>query len=164
MKGEGKLGEMALYIVSRCGGRRNFGRVMLCRLCYFSDFGNFELRGASISGSDYVLRNGGPEPSGIDFLLEDLIRRKALKVGFRHGSEEYSIHSAPDLSLLSPLEVSSIDHAISEFGDMSERLLSWVSREDAPCAGRRPSEVLDYSAVRLRGPRTSAAGWLDAVA
>lgn len=162
MKGEGKLGEMVLYIVGRCGGRRNFGRVMLCRLCYFSDFGNYELRGASISGSEYVLRNGGPEPSRIDILLEELVREKALRIAFHHGSEAYSIHSAPRLSLLTPQEISAIDHAIADYGWMSDRIVSWMSREDAPCVGRRPSEVIDYSAVRLRDGRTSAAGWASA--
>lgn len=93
MRGEGKLGAMVLYIVSRCGCNRNFGRVMLCRLCYFSDFGSYELRGESVSGSDYVLANGGPEPAGIDDLLVDLVRRKLLRVSFRHGSSP--MHSNP---------------------------------------------------------------------
>ena len=41
MKGDAKLGSMILYIISRCGSNRNFGRTMLCRLCYFSDFGSY---------------------------------------------------------------------------------------------------------------------------
>ena len=159
MKGEGKLGAMVLYIVSRCGGNRNFGRVMLCRLCYFADFGSYELRGESVSGTDYVLANGGPEPSGIDDLLVDLNRRKLLRASFHHGSVTYALQSVPDLSPLTPFDLSVLDHAISEYGGMNERILSWMSREDAPCAGRMPSEVLDYSAVRLRDVRMSAVGW-----
>ena len=142
MRGEGKLGAMVLYIVSRCGCNRNFGRVMLCRLCYFSDFGSYELRGESVSGSDYVLANGGPEPAGIDDLLVDLVRRKLLRVSFRHGSVSYALQSTPDLSPLTSGDISVLDHAISAYGGMNERILSWMSREDAPCAGRTPSEVL----------------------
>ena len=159
MRGEGKLGAMVLYIVSRCGGNRNFGRVMLCRLCYFADFGSYELRGESVSGTDYVLANGGPEPSGIDDLLVDLNRRKLLRASFHHGSVSYALQSVPDLSPLTPFDLSVLDRAISEYGGMNERILSWMSREDAPCAGRMPSEVLDYSAVRLRDVRMSAVGW-----
>ena len=92
MKGEDRLGAMVLHIVSRCGGRRNFGRVMLCRLCYFSDFGSYELRGESISGSGYILANGGPEPAGFDFLLDELTRRKMLRVSFRHGAVGRALH------------------------------------------------------------------------
>ena len=162
MKGEDRLGAMVLHIVSRCGGRRNFGRVMLCRLCYFSDFGSYELRGESISDSGYILANGGPEPAGFDFLLDDLTRRKMLRVSFRHGAVEYSAHPSPVLSLLTPEDVALIDRAIDMYGGMNERILSWISRGDAPCIGRHPSEPIDYSAVRFRDGRTSALGWIEA--
>ena len=182
MKGEDRLGAMVLHIVSRCGGRRNFGRVMLCRLCYFSDFGSrrnfgrvmlcrlcyfsdfgsYELRGESISGSGYVLANGGPEPAGFDFLLDDLTRRKMLRVSFRHGAVGYSANPSPGLSLLTSEDIALIDRAIDMYGGMNERILSWISREDAPCMGRHPSEPIDYSAVRFRDGRTSALGWIEA--
>lgn len=151
MKGEGKLGEMVGYIVWRCGCRRNFGRAMLCRLCYFADFDSYELRGASVSGSGYVLGNAGPEPAEIDILLDTMSRRKDIRIAFIRGSETITSRSAPDLSLLTPDEVGFIDRTIDLYAGKSERILSWMSREDAPCTGRRPSDPIDYASVRLRG-------------
>ena len=161
MKGDAKLGSMILYIISRCGSNRNFGRTMLCRLCYFSDFGSYELHGQSVSDSGYILANGGPEPAGLDNLLDDLSRRKLLRTSYHHGSMSYATISLPDISLLTPRDIECIDGIIARYGGMSERLLSWMSREDAPCAGKHPSDALDYSMVRLRDCRTSAVGWLD---
>ena len=161
MKGDVKLGPMVLYVVSRCGANRNFGRAMLCRLCYFADFGSYELRGRSVSGSVYILANGGPEPAGLNNLLDDLSRRKLLRTSYRHGSMSYVTNPLPDVSLLTPEDLAFIDKAVARYGGMNERLLSWMSREDAPCAGKHPSDALDYSMVRLRDCRTSAVGWLD---
>ncbi len=58
MKGKIKLKAMVHNITWRCGGRHDFRRVMLCRLCYFSNFGSFELRRHSISGAVYVIAMG----------------------------------------------------------------------------------------------------------
>ena len=156
MKGDAKLGSMILYIISRCGSNRNFGRAMLCRLCYFSDFGSYELHGQSLSDSGYILANGGPEPAGLDNLLDDLSRRKLLRTSYHHGSMSYATISLPDISLLTPRDLECIDGTIARYGGMSERLLSWMSREDAPCVGKHPSDALDYSTVHGRCPRTSA--------
>lgn len=150
MKGEGRLEEMVGYIACRCGGRRNFGRAMLCRLCYFTDFDSFELRGTSVSGSPYILGNSGPEPAGIDILLNDMARRRIIRIAFSRGSETLTSRSVPDLSLLSPEDVAFVDRTIELYADKNERLLSWMSREDAPCTGRHPSDPIEYASVYLR--------------
>ncbi len=128
----------------------------VCRLCYFSDFGSYELHGQSVSDSGYILANGGPEPAGLDNLLDDLSRRKLLRTSYHHGSMSYATISLPDISLLTPRDIECIDGTIARYGGMSERLLSWMSREDAPCVGKHPSDALDYSTVHGRCPRTSA--------
>ena len=156
MKGERMLGAMVCRIVSGCGRGHGVGRVMICRLCYFSDFGSYELRGESVTSSPYILGTGGPEPVGIDRVLSDMVRRKVLRVTYSHGAPSYSLHQGTHIPTLCPEDTALVDGILSKYSGINERLLSWLSREDAPCVGRHVSDRLDYASVSLRDCRTSA--------
>lgn len=156
MEGEGLLEAMVGRIVSQCDRGYGVGRVMICRLCYFSDFGSYELRGESVTGFPYILGVGGPEPVGIDRVLSDMVRRRVLRMTFSHGTASYSVHQGTHIPVLGHEETVLVDRVLSEYSGINERLLSWLSREDAPCIGRRVSERLDYGSVSLRNCRTSA--------
>ena len=156
MEREGMLEAMVCRIVSCCDRGHGVGRVMICRLCYFSDFGSFELRGDSVTGSPYILGAGGPEPVGIDRVLSDMVRRRALRMTFSRGTASYSVHQGTPIPALGHEDTALVDRVLSEYSGVNERLLSWLSREDAPCVGRHVYDRLDYASVSLRDCRTSA--------
>ena len=154
---EQKLEDMVLRIAEMCSGRRNFNRTVLCRLCYYSDFDHYELRGASISGSTYVLRNGGPEPVDIDRVLGSMSLRGLIRL-HTHAGDVSIVPLTPGDDVLSEEEVGSIGSTVERYGGMNERILSWKARGDAPCCGKRPSEKIDYASVSLRNCTMSTGG------
>lgn len=161
MEGMRRLEWMVRTMVSDFG-EMGVGRAMICRLCYFCDFGSYELRGTSVSGCDYVLMPGGPEPCGIDRVLDDLVRSREVRMLRRHGTVDFFPGTASGPEAPSEDDARMVDMTVSEYAGRGERILSWMSREDAPCCGRRVSEKLDYASVSSRSGRMSARNWGEA--
>jgi len=49
-----KLMQTILYILSKCAGKPNVGKIVLNKLLYFADFNHYEKYRASISGDVYI--------------------------------------------------------------------------------------------------------------
>lgn len=61
-----KMMQTILYILSKCAGKPNVGKIVLNKLLYFADFNHYEKYWSSITDDIYVKMPMGPVPKSID--------------------------------------------------------------------------------------------------
>jgi len=71
-----KLSEMVHYIIYKCGKNTNFGKTVLYKLLYFSDFNHYKKNNKSITNEEYRKIEFGPAPVHIAIIIDKLEKKK----------------------------------------------------------------------------------------
>jgi uncharacterized phage-associated protein len=156
---EGKFEDVVHYIIHRCGNLDKFGKTVLWKMLYFSDFDYYELYETSITGEEYCKLDKGPAPKHFDTVIEKLKDKgkiKQTKCTFK-GYDQIKFVSLknPDLSRLNAREIKEVDKVISKLSTMNAAQVSALSHEDMPWKTAKDNEVLDYEMVFYRSPLMS---------
>ncbi|MDO5850281.1 MAG: Panacea domain-containing protein [Methanobacteriaceae archaeon] len=160
-----KFKAMIHYIINKCESKDNFGRVVLYKLLYFSDFNNYEKYEESISGETYIRKSMGPVPihfhEAIKSLInEDKITETSEKV-IDFPKFKYNCLKKPNVELLSDKELNTIDDTINKISHLYSDEISKYSHGDLPWRLAKDGDELNYEAVFYREPEYSVRKYDD---
>lgn len=149
-----KFKNVLLYILDRCKGKDNVGKVVLNKLLYFSDFGFYEKYQDYLTGLRYSKLPKGPVPG-----IEPYIEQMKANMELREIPVEYYGYPSirwiplvkPDMNVFTESELEVMDEVIAKYADMSARDISDLSHEDPPWL-ETPSigDEIDYNLVFKR--------------
>lgn len=145
-----KLSEMVHYIIYKCGSKPNFGKTVLYKLLYFSDFNHYKKNNKSITNEDYRKIEFGPAPAHITTIINKLEKENKIETKTISQNIKYKILQAPKLSKLSKEEISTIDRVINKLGNLSARQISDLSHKDNPYLVSKDKDIIDYDLVFYR--------------
>jgi uncharacterized phage-associated protein len=145
-----KLSEMVHYIISKCGKNTNFGKTVLYKLLYFSDFNHYKKNNKSITNEDYRKIEFGPAPVHIAIIIDKLEKEKKIETKQLSQNTTYKVLDAPKLSTLSKEEISTIDKVIKKLGNLSATQISNLSHKDNPYLVSKDKGIIDYDLVFYR--------------
>jgi len=168
----GKLRNLLLYVLSRCGGKPNVGETVLYKLLYFIDFDSFELRSESVTGLSYVKLQYGPVPVQAQFVpvvreMETKGELKIIKQIYREmAQKKYVALADPDLDGLPAAELQIVDSVVDRLSDMTATQIKAYAHQDTPWIATEPDKPIDYRLAFHRTPmyaRSDREGmWQDA--
>jgi uncharacterized phage-associated protein len=151
-----KYENVLLYILKNCSAKPSFGRTVLYKLLYFSDFNFYELYEKPLTGETYRRIDHGPAPTHITEVLTSLKKQnkvRHIRINyFGHVQDKYIPAVDPDLSKLMAEEIKTIDEVISKLSDMNATQISEYSHEDIPFKSSSEREKIDYELVFYRTP------------
>ncbi|MDR0900130.1 MAG: SocA family protein [Methanobrevibacter sp.] len=131
-----KMKQVIHYIVHRCQDKPNFGKTVLYKLMYFSDFNHYEIYETSITDETYIKKRNGPTPDHFDVCCDELrnenkIDNEKVPVISYHRDRYFSLNE-PNTSLLSKEELEVIDDVINNLSHMNASQISDYSHGDKP--------------------------------
>lgn len=151
-----KFKEVLHYIVFKVGALENFGKTVLYKILYFSDFDYYELRERFITGEKYFKLTNGPAPSDFDLVISELINEykiKSINTTYKKFSQiKFISLYHPKLYLLSADEIQLIDKVINKLSNMNATQISSYSHEDMPWKATENNKEIDYELVFYRSP------------
>ena len=144
-----KFKAMIHYIVDKCGVKKNFGRTVLYKLLYFSEFNYFELYEKYIAHEDYKKYPMGPVPSHYFEVTDELISENKIKeiphkIDLGRIKHDCISLTTPKVDVLSNAERDVIDDVIEKIGDMNAKEISEYSHKDMPWMATKDYEIIDY--------------------
>ncbi|MDR2624521.1 MAG: SocA family protein [Methanobrevibacter sp.] len=160
-----KIKQFIHYIIHKCEGKPNFGKTVLLKLMYFSDFNNYELYETQITDETYIKRKWEPIPSHFDDICEELkneekIESKQVPVITHDRNWHYSLKE-PDTLLLSKNELEVIDDVLDNLSNMTAAEISEYSHGDKPWRVAKFHETLDPEFVFYRNEKYSVRDYND---
>ena len=148
-----KFKEVILYILSKCNKNKTFGKTVLYKLLYFSDFNYYQLHYESITGQKYRKIENGPAPMDFDIAMHQLQKEGKIKVTApKEDYEQYlfSLEKVPEIKSLSEEEIRLIDKVCSNLGKLNAKEISRISHQDMPWEATKPNQFIDYDLVFYR--------------
>jgi uncharacterized phage-associated protein len=149
-----KFINLILYICSECFSLTSFGKTVLFKLLYFSDFDSYELTEKSITGEDYIKLNHGPAPTHFDRVIKDMKEKNLVKEVKLKALEfdriKFVCLDKPDLSLFSAKELDIVNNVIKRLSGMTARQISAYSHGDMPWKATAMNDKIDYELVFYR--------------
>jgi len=145
-----KLKEVVHYIISKCSSKSNFGKTVLYKLLYFSDFNHYKKNNKSITNESYRKIEFGPAPIHITAIISKLEKEKKIESKQLSQNVKYKNLDAPKLSKLSKEEISTIDKVIKKLGNLSATQISNLSHKDNPYLVSKDKEIINYDLVFYR--------------
>lgn len=160
-----KFKAMLHYIIEKCQSKDNFGRVLLYKLLYFSDFDNYEKYEESISGETYLRKRRGPVPSHFHDAIADLVSEGKIdetsEIVINYKKFNYLSLCEPDINSLSSRELQVIDDTINRISHLYSGEVSKYSHGDIPWRLAKDDEALNYESVFYRDPEYSVRDYDD---
>jgi uncharacterized phage-associated protein len=154
-----KMKQLIHYIIYKYQNKPNFGKTVLYKLMYFSDFNHYEIYEKLITGETYIKKANGPVPQNFGLAYNQLknegkVNCEKVRVHDfdRHA---YSSPKSPNLSLLKKEEVEVIDDVIERLSHMKAKTISDYSHEDRPWRVAGYHEVLNPEFVFYRSDEYS---------
>lgn len=151
-----KFRQVFLYVLSKLGGKPNFGETVLYKVLYFIDFNSYELTGKPITGLTYLRLERGPVPALKEFkevvdAMEsaDEIRRFSQEY-YGKRQKRYIALADSNIDVFSIKEKENIDRVIDEIGALTARQASEYAHGDAPWKLTSADQPIEYSLVELR--------------
>lgn len=144
------------YLIEKCGSKPNFGKTVLWKLLYFSDFDFYEFTQSHLTGEKYRNIKYGPAPENFDRVLKNLIKEKKVKKvpgEFGPYKQERFIaltEAEPGLSILSGEEIKMVDRVIERYGNLTASDIEKVSHKDIPVEATKKGECIDYDLAFYR--------------
>ncbi|MBZ2166634.1 Panacea domain-containing protein [Methanobacterium spitsbergense] len=147
------------FIINECGHKQNFGRTVLYKLLYFSDFDFYEINENKMTGESYRKIENGPAPVHFQSNKNELINEGKIKefeeVYPYYTQFKYDSLETPSLSLLSEKEIGVIKEVINRCSDMQAGEISNYSHEDVPYIVTGNKKIIDYDFVFYRHKKFS---------
>jgi hypothetical protein len=130
-----KLEELIVYIAQKCCEHERFGSIKLNKILFFSDFLSFQIRGKSITGSEYQKLERGPAPRKMKPILNRLEANESIVVWPKpvivHGRQCIQKRPAarrnPDLAIFSGDEIEMVNSVIYSLKDDTADQVSQMS-------------------------------------
>jgi len=151
-----KLRQLILYILSRCGGKPNFGETVLYKLLYFIDFDAYEGLGKPITGMNYIHQKFGPMPQLKQYqpVIQDMKENQEIKV---FNQDYYGMTQKRYVALknykmddFSGEEKELIDNVISHLSNLRARQIEEYAHGDIPWRSTEDNEIIPYDLVVYR--------------
>lgn len=142
------------YIIHRCGNRNTFGKTVLFKLLYFSDFNCFELYEKALTNESYRKLPHGPAPVHFNSAISELkkegkISTKRKIISLNRVKYSYTSLKEPSVDFNNE-ELAVIDDVIDELGHMTSNRISEYSHGDMPWRATEEKEIIDYGFVFYR--------------
>lgn len=149
-----KFKEVLLYILSKVGAKPNVGETVIYKLLYFIDFDFYEKYEEQLMGATYIKNTFGPTPIEFKKIVDQMISKKELVLAkdkyFLKDQKKYLPVREPDLSVLSAIEIKTIDDVLHRLGNMNATAISEYSHKDVPWMVTNLKEVIEYETVFYR--------------
>ena len=151
-----KLRELILYILSKCGGKPNFGETVLYKLLYFIDFDAHEALGGPITGMNYIHQKFGPIPQLKQYqsVVQNMRDSEEIKIFNQnyYGMTQKRYIALKDYKMdnFSVEEKEIIDKALTRLSDMSARQIEEYVHGDTPWHSTKDNEIIPYGLVIFR--------------
>lgn len=131
---ESKLSELILYISKQCESKPHFGKTVLYKLLYFSDFTAYWRLGQPITGVPYQKIEHGPAPKSRDRILDAMedegrLAFQKLPAGDFIRQKPVNLEE-PDLSNFTGPEVALVNDMIVAYGNMTATKIEAVSHRE----------------------------------
>lgn len=155
-----KLEELEHYIIHKCQDKPTFGKVVLYKLLYFSDFNFYKKNYTAITNEQYRKIQNGPAPVHFDVTLEKLVEEEKVSTYTKEFSpameqQRFKSLKKPTLEFLSKNELKEVDLVIKKLGDFNARQMSSISHEDNPWKATKLKDIIDYGLVFYRNEKVS---------
>lgn len=151
-----KLRELILYILSKCGGKPNFGETVLYKLLYFIDFDAYEVLGKTIIGMNYIHQKFGPMPQIRQYqpVIQTMKDNREIKIFNQdyYGKTQKRYIALRDYKIdkFSVKEKELVDRVLTRLSDMSARQVEEYVHGDAPWSSTKNNEIIPYDLVIYR--------------
>ena len=131
----------------------HLGKKKLAKLLYFVDFTNFELKGDSITGLDYMKWQYGPVPKDYYAWLDKLQGRGSIKV--QEPKREFFpakiiALKKPDYTVFNEEEMKIIEQVTERFKNETAAVIERVAKEEPPYKMVKPDEPIPYHLAYYR--------------
>ena len=154
-----KFKETILYILSKCAENKTFGKTVLFKLLYFSDFNFYQLNYRTITGQKYRKIENVPAPVDFDIAIKQLENEGKIKVDLEsRGSYEqfvFTLMKEPNIKFLSKDESDIINKVCSKLGHLKAKEISNISHHDMPWKATKLMDLIDYDLVFYREGKIS---------
>lgn len=131
-----KMMNVILYILSKCAGKPNLGKIVMNKLLYFIDFNYHEKYHESLTSATYVKMPMGPVPKDIDEVLHKMQAVDMIDIlqweYFGYMQTRLIPKMAPDMQQLTVPQLAEIDYVINQYGDKTGKRLTEFSHGDIP--------------------------------
>ena len=151
-----KLRQLILYILSKCGGKPNFGETVLYKLLYFMDFDAYEVLGKPITGMNYIHQKFGPMPqlkqyqSVVQVMRDDQEIKIFNQNYYGMTQKRYVALKDYNMDNFSIKEKELIDNVIGRLSDLSARQIEEYVHGDVPWQSTDDNEIIPYNLVIYR--------------
>ncbi|MCK4454231.1 DUF4065 domain-containing protein [Candidatus Parcubacteria bacterium] len=151
-----KLRELILYILSKCGGKPNFGETVLYKLLYFIDFDAYEALGKPVTGMNYIHQKFGSIPQLKQYqpVIQDMRDDQEIKVFNQdyYGMTQKRYIALKDYKMdnFSVKEKELVDKVLTRLSDMGARQIEEYVHGDAPWSSTKDNEIIPYGLVVFR--------------
>lgn len=131
-----KMMNVILYILSKCAGKPNLGKIVMNKLLYFIDFNYHEKYHESLTGATYIKMPMGPVPKDIEELLQQMKDQWYIDIVqgeyFWYMQTRLIPKSAPNIQQLTGPQLEEIDYVINQYSDKTGKWLTEFSHGDIP--------------------------------
>lgn len=131
-----KMINVILYILAKCAGKPNMGKIVLNKLLYFIDFNFHEKYHESLTGESYIKMPMGPVPQDIEDIIVTMKEHGMVDQveGEYFGYTQVRLipKAEPDLKALNGEELAEIEYVINQYGDKTGKRLTDFSHGDTP--------------------------------
>ncbi len=154
-----KLEELMLYIICKCQDKPTFGKTVLFKLLYFSDFNFYKDHYCSITNEKYRRIPNGPAPTHFDKTLVNLVQKGLASYSIKEyapNKEQWQFKcNVPSFKpkLFSPVELELVDRVLERLGSLNATTLTNISHRDNPWKSSKENNIIDYDLVFYRDER-----------
>ena len=151
-----KFGNLVLYAAQQHAVAPHFGKVLLAKVLFWSDFEHFARTGRSITGREYVKQPNGPVPDHYDSELSRMQRWGQLELAPEqvgpYTQQRPVALIEPDMSVFSETERDVIDRVIGQHQTMTASEASAYSHVTVGWQAARPGEHIPYGTAWIVDP------------
>lgn len=147
-----KLGEMIVYVATKCGDDPNFGATKLNKILYFADMISYLNYGEPITGTEYMRLGQGPVPKRL-LPVRDVYQKNGdigLAVKSYYGKEQHRViaQRLANLDIFKPRDIAIVDEVIADLWDKNASDVSELSHGIAWRIAKE-KESIPYQAAYL---------------
>jgi hypothetical protein len=116
-----RFDELVLYIAQRTQQTRDFGRIKLAKVLFYSDFTAYRETGASLTGATYIRLPKGPFPRELDAAEKRLEQNHRVRLAYDVGEyeEKRIVPLEPQGSAAAVFEAWQLDFVRSMIADIA---------------------------------------------
>lgn len=131
MDSDERLGELIVYIASKCGNDPKFGATKLNKILYFADFFSYMLYDEPVTGAEYMRLGQGPVPKHLVPVREKMKARGDIGIAIQpfYGKEQHRIvaQRRANLDMFKSRDIAIVDDVIEVLWGKKAGTVSQIS-------------------------------------